>query len=113
MEHLFFKGTINHKRGEFERILESKGGVFNAATSRDFTHYYIKIPSQYFDDALSLHSDMLLNIAIPQDELDMERKVVMEEITRSNDNPDNKVFDNFMNIVFNGTTYQKKNFRYK
>ncbi len=108
LEHLFFKGTANHKRGEFEKALESKGGVFNAATSRDYTHYYVKIDSKYFDEALALHSDMLLNVAIPQNELDMERKVVMEEITRSIDNPDNKVFDNFMKIVFNGTTYQRK-----
>ena len=108
LEHLFFKGTTNHKRGEFEKELESRGGIFNAATSRDYTHYYVKIDSKYFDEALDLHSDMLMNIAIPQNELDMERKVVMEEITRSVDNPDNKVFDNFMNIIFNGTTYQRK-----
>lgn len=108
LEHLFFKGTTNHKRGEFEKIIESKGGVFNAATSRDYTHYYIKIGSEHFDDALSLHSDMLLNIAIPQNELDMERKVVLEEIARSSDNPDNKVFDNFMRIVFNGSPYSRK-----
>lgn len=108
LEHLFFKGTTNHKRGEFEKAIERRGGVFNAATSRDYTHYYIKINSKYLDEALSLHSDMLLNVAIPQNELDMERKVVMEEITRSIDNPNNKVFDNFMNIIFNGTAYQRK-----
>jgi len=108
LEHLFFKGTTNHKRGEFEKALESKGGVFNAATSRDYTHYYIKIDSKYLDEALNLHSDMLLNIAIPQNELDMERKVVLEEITRSLDNPHSKLFDNFMRIVFNGTPYQRK-----
>jgi len=108
LEHLFFKGTTNHKRGEFEKAIERRGGVFNAATSRDYTHYYIKINSKYLDEALALHSDMLLNVAIPQNELDMERKVVMEEITRSIDNPNNKVFDNFMNIIFNGTTYQRK-----
>ncbi|MCR4881085.1 MAG: insulinase family protein [bacterium] len=108
LEHLFFKGTTTHKRGEFEKILESKGGVFNAATSRDYTHYYIKIDSKHFNDAVALHSDMLLNIAIPQSELDMERKVVMEEISRSTDNPDNKVFDNFMKIIFNGTPYSRK-----
>ena len=108
LEHLFFKGTTNHKRGEFEKALESRGATFNAATSRDYTHYYIKIDSKFFDEALALHSDMLLNIAISQNELDMERKVVMEEITRSADNPSSKVFDNFMNIIFNGTPYSRK-----
>ena len=52
------------KREEFEKAIERRGGVFNAATSRDYTHYYIKINSKYLDEALSLHSDMLLNVAI-------------------------------------------------
>ena len=108
LEHLFFKGTTKHKRGEFEKAIESKGGIFNAATSRDYTHYYIKIDSKHIDDALSYHSDMLLNIAIPENELEMERKVVLEEITRSMDNPENKVFDNFLNIIFNGNSYSRK-----
>ena len=41
LEHLFFKGSTNHPPGEFDKILESKGAVTNAATSKDFTHYYI------------------------------------------------------------------------
>ena len=61
LEHLFFKGTKIHPTGEMDRILESKGAIVNAATSKDFTHYYITIPSEYFDTALGLHSDMLLN----------------------------------------------------
>ena len=48
LEHLFFKGTSKHPTNEFDQILESKGAVTNAATSKDFTHYYILIPSQYF-----------------------------------------------------------------
>lgn len=108
LEHLFFKGTHNHKRGYFEKEIEKRGGVFNAATSRDYTHYYVKIDNKHFDKALELHADMLLNIAIPENELATERKVVLEEITRSNDNPSSKVFDNFMNIVFDGNPYQRK-----
>ena len=51
LEHLFFKGTKAHPTGEMERILESKGAIVNAATSKDFTHYYITIPSEDFDIA--------------------------------------------------------------
>ena len=61
LEHLFFKGTSKHPSNEFDRLLESKGAITNAATSKDFTHYYILIPSKYFDFALDLHYDMLLN----------------------------------------------------
>ncbi len=108
LEHLFFKGTTNHQRGEFERILESKGGSFNAATSKDYTHYYIKIDSKHFDEAMALHSDMLLNIAIPQNELDMERKVVIEEISRSEDNPQSRVFENLIKTVLKDTPYERR-----
>ena len=61
LEHLFFKGTRANPVGEFDKLLESKGAVINAATSKDFTHYYIVIPSKFFDLALGLHADMLLN----------------------------------------------------
>jgi zinc protease len=108
LEHLFFKGTCNHKRGEFEKILESKGGVFNAETSKDYTHYYIKIASNYFDTALDLQSDMLLNVAIPQDELDMERKVVQEEIRRGKDEPSDILFENLNSILFKQHPYKRK-----
>ena len=46
LEHLFFKGTKAHPTGDMDRILESKGALINAATSKDFTHYYITIPSE-------------------------------------------------------------------
>ena len=45
----FFKGTEKNPAGTFDRILESKGADTNAATSKDFTHYYITIPSKSFD----------------------------------------------------------------
>ena len=61
LEHLFFKGTKKHPVGEFDRILESKGGIINAATSKDFTHYYITLPSNYFEIAMDFHADMLMN----------------------------------------------------
>ena len=43
LEHLFFKGTKKYPTGQFDRILESKGAIVNAATSKDFTHYYITV----------------------------------------------------------------------
>ncbi len=87
LEHLFFKGTSKYAPGEFDTILESKGAVTNAATSKDFTHYYITLPSKDFDLALSLHADMLLNPLVPRKELEKERLVVLEEISRGLDNP--------------------------
>lgn len=108
LEHLLFKGTEKHKLGEIENILESKGAVFNAATSKDYTHFYITTASRYFDEALDLHSDMLLNATIPQPELDRERKVVQEEIRRSKDNPGTILFNNMASNLFKGHPYSKE-----
>jgi len=107
LEHLFFKGTKSHPQGEFEKILDGKGGVYNAATSKDFTHFYITIASQYFDTALDLHSDMLLNPAIPVDDLNRERKVVQEEIGRAKDNPSNILYENLNSILFKKHPYKR------
>ena len=108
LEHLFFKGTKNHPTGEFDKILESKGAETNAATSKDFTHYYITIPSKDFDTAIDLHADMLLNPLIPRKELEKERKVVMEEIAKDENNPSNKVYVNFNSLMYKNHPYKRK-----
>jgi zinc protease len=108
LEHLFFKGTQIHPPGDFDKILESKGGITNAATSKDFTHYYITIPSKYFDLAMQLHADMLLHPLVPRKELEKERKVVMEEIAKDQNNPSEKVFDNLSDMLYTTHPYKRK-----
>lgn len=108
LEHLFFKGTKAHPTGEFDKILESKGAIVNAATSKDFTHYYITIPSEYFDKAMELHSDMLLNPQIPRKELEKERKVVLEEIAKDGNTPSKKVYDNLNDMMYTTHPYKRK-----
>lgn len=108
LEHLFFKGTKAHPTGDMDRILESKGAIVNAATSKDFTHYYITIPSEYFDTALDLHSDMLLNPQIPRKELEKERKVVLEEISKDGNTPSKLVYDNLNDLMYTNHPYKRK-----
>lgn len=108
LEHLFFKGTEKNPTGTFDRILESKGAVTNAATSKDFTHYYIKIPAKDFDLALSLHADMLLNPQIPRKELEKERKVVLEEIAKDKNSPNDIVYNNLNELMFNVHPYKRE-----
>lgn len=107
LEHLFFKGTKNHPTGEYDKILESKGAITNAATSKDFTHYYITIPSKDFHTALNLHADMLLNPLIPRKEMEKERKVVLEEITKSNDDYNTKLYRNLIKILYKEHPYKR------
>lgn len=108
LEHLFFKGTKNHPPGDFDKTLESKGAVTNAATSKDFTHYYVTIPSKYFDLAMDLHADMLLNPLVPRKELEKERKVVLEEIAKDENNPSDKVYDNLNDLLYTTHPYKRK-----
>lgn len=108
LEHLFFKGTTKYPTGEFDKILDSKGATVNAATSKDFTHYYIQIPSQYFKTALELHSDMLLNPLIPRKELERERLVVIEEISKTKDSPSNLMLDNMYELLYSQSNHPYK-----
>ncbi|MBE7710518.1 MAG: insulinase family protein [Cyanobacteria bacterium SIG31] len=108
LEHLFFKGTKKHPVGEFDRVLESKGAIINAATSKDFTHYYITIPSEYFDKALELHADMLTDPQIPRKELEKERKVVLEEISKDLNTPAKKVYNNLNDLMYTHHPYKRK-----
>lgn len=108
LEHLFFKGSTNHAPGEFDKILETKGAITNAATSKDFTHYYITIPSKDFDLALEMHADMLLHPLIPRKELEKERKVVIEEIMKDANSPNTLVYDNLIKMLYINHPYKRK-----
>lgn len=108
LEHLFFKGSTNHAPGEFDKILETKGAITNAATSKDFTHYYVTIPSKDFDLALEMHSDMLLHPLVPRKELEKERKVVIEEIMKDANSPNTLVYDNLVNMLYTDHPYKRK-----
>ena len=108
LEHLFFKGTKKHPTGEFDKILESKGAIVNAATSKDFTHYYITVASNFFDTAMDLHSDMLTNPQIPRKELEKERKVVLEEISKDSNTPQKMIYDNLNDMLYTTHPYKRK-----
>lgn len=108
LEHMFFKGTNKYPTGEFDKILESKGAITNAATSKDFTHYYITIPSKDFDTALEMHADMLLNPLIPRKEMEKERKVVLEEIAKNEDNPQSVLYKNLISQMYKTHPYKRE-----
>ena len=110
LEHLMFKGTNKHPAGEFDKILESKGAIVNAATWKDYTFYYVTLPKgendKDFYEAIELHADMMLDPVIPDYEMGAEfdvndktitdkreRHVVIEEIRMRQDQPWTKVYN--------------------
>jgi predicted Zn-dependent peptidase len=92
LEHMVFKGTPRLQSGEFERLIEQRGAVTNAATSHDYTHYYITTAPQDFAQLAPLQLDVVLNASIPDEAFERERSVILEEIRRSEDNPQRRTF---------------------
>ena len=88
LEHLNFKSTKNLKAGEFDVIVKGFGGVNNASTSFDYTHYYIKSASKNMDKSLELFADLMENLTLKDEEFQPERDVVAEERRwRTDNNP--------------------------
>jgi zinc protease len=107
LEHMIFKGTKTLAPGEFERQVEQRGGMTNAMTSQDYTCYYVTVAPQDFETIAPLQLDLVLNAAIPDDEFERERQVVLEEIRRSSDNIRRCVFAQAMAIAFDRLPYRR------
>jgi predicted Zn-dependent peptidase len=107
LEHMIFKGTQRLRTGEFERRVEQFGGATNAATSQDYTHYYITTAPHNFADLAPLQVEMVLNAAIPDEAFERERSVILEEIRRSHDNPRRRSFYRQMQTAFEQLPYQR------
>lgn len=124
LEHLMFKGTTKHKAGDFDRILESKGSIVNAATWKDYTFYYVTLPkgeeNKDFYLAIELHADMMLDPVIPEHEIGKtfdikdetfkdkrERHVVIEEIRMRQDQPWTKVYNACNHAMYTSHPYKR------
>lgn len=108
LEHMVFKGTPRIKSGEFEKIIEERGAVTNAATSHDYTHYYITTAPKDFAQLAPLQLDVVINPSIPDDAFERERLVVLEEIRRSEDNPSRRIFRRAMETAFERLPYRRQ-----
>ena len=93
--------------GEFEQKIEQRGAVTNAATSQDYTHYYITTAPQDFADLAPLQFDVVLNASVADEAFERERFVVLEEIRRSEDNPGRRSFRQSMEIAFEQLPYRR------
>lgn len=107
LEHMVFKGTQRLISGEFERQIEERGAVTNAATSQDYTQYYITTAPKDFAALAPLQIDVVLNASIPDDAFERERLVVLEEIRRSDDNPRRRTFQRAMETAFAQLPYRR------
>ncbi|MEQ9265154.1 MAG: pitrilysin family protein [Balneolaceae bacterium] len=80
LEHMLFKGTKSRTAFDIALSMESVGGFLNAFTSSEYTCYYARCVDQEIDRALDVLSDMVLNPSFPEEEVEKEKKVVIEEM---------------------------------
>ncbi|OGF30899.1 hypothetical protein A2533_03040 [Candidatus Falkowbacteria bacterium RIFOXYD2_FULL_35_9] len=105
VEHLMFKGTKKRPNSlDISKALDSFGAEYNAATSKDWTGYYIKIDSRHLEEALDILSDMIYNSKFDAGEINKERGVILEEINMYQDNPLMYIEDILEQVVFKGST---------
>ena len=107
LEHMVFKGTPNLAIGEFEHLIEERGAITNAATSQDYTHYYITTAPKDFAKLAPLQLDVVLNPSLENEAFEREKLVVLEEIRRSEDNPRRRTFYRSMETSFEQLPYRR------
>ncbi len=100
LEHMFFKGTTNRSQKQIACEVDSLGADLNAFTSKETTTFYVKALDEYLSVASELLSDILLNSLFPEEEIEKEKGVVLEEIRMSEDTPDDYVHDLFNEFVW-------------
>ena len=107
LEHMIFKGTDWIGPGVFDQVIESCGGVANAATSHDYAHFHITTAVQYLEETLKALGELLLHASIPDGEFNRERDVVLEEIRQATDDPDWLSFQALMETVYDRHPYSR------
>lgn len=107
LEHMVFKGSDRLALGEFEQRIEACGAVTNAATSQDYTQFYLTAAPQDFAALAPLQFDVVLRPQLPDTEFVRERHVVLEEIRRSQDNPRRRTFQAVMDLAFETLPYRR------
>lgn len=101
LEHMNFKSTKNLKAGEFDEEVKSIGGLNNASTGFDHTHYYIKSSSENIGKSLTLFAELMQNLNLKDEEFQPERNVVAEERRwRTDNNPMGYLYFRLFNSAY-------------
>lgn len=107
VEHIVFEGTKKRTSEEIANTIESLGGDISAYTSTEVTCFFIKISKEYFDKALDILSDIIINPSFEQKRINQERKIILSEIKMVNDEPRHYQWILFLKSLFK--TFPAKN----
>ena len=95
VEHMLFKGTATRTAEEIAQEIDSIGGQLDAFTAKEYASYYIKVLDEHLPLALDILSDIVLNPSFSVEDIEREKKVVVEEIKMVEDTPDDLVHEIF------------------
>lgn len=101
-EHLSFKGTDRRTSRQIITYMESVGGDLNAFTGKEETVYYCTCQKEHFSRAMDLLFNVVFHSKYPQEEMDKEVEVVIDEIESYNDSPSELIYDDFEAMLFQG-----------
>ncbi len=93
LEHMMFKGTENRSAKEISETIDNIGGHINAYTSKEITAYYVSLLHKHIDVGIDIFSDMFLNSTFTEENLEKEKKVIIEEIRMYEDVPEEQLHD--------------------
>ncbi len=93
MEHMMFKGTPTRTAVDISRAFDAMGAELNAFTSKETTCYYARFLDAHLEEAFDILADMVVNSTFTDENISSEREVVLEEIARTTDTPEDYVFD--------------------
>lgn len=102
IEHLLFKGTSRRSARQIAMEIDSMGGVLNAFTSHEYVCYYAKVLAKYMPRITDLLSDIFLHSSFPSEEIERERRVILQEIKMRDDTPDVFIHDQFHQNFWQG-----------
>ncbi|MDR2428328.1 MAG: insulinase family protein [Candidatus Margulisbacteria bacterium] len=102
IEHMLFKGTLRRSKADIAEQIDAVGGRINAHTGKEYTMYFSVVLDKHFELALDVLSDMYLNSAFAETEIELERNVILEEINMYEDSPDEKIHDLACQNIWDG-----------
>src|SRR5205823_10062648 len=95
VEHMLFKGTGTRSAEDIAQAIDSIGGQLDAFTAKEYASYYIKVLDEHLPLAIDILSDIVRNPAFKSEDIEREKKVVVEEIKMVEDTPDDLVHELF------------------
>ncbi len=107
IEHCIFKGTKTLKPGEIDETIESLGGTLNAATSRDYAHFFTTIPTDGVNTAMKVLSEALQHAIFNPVEMEKERSVIMDELAINRNDLHRQAFDKLFHTALGDSPYSR------